>query len=180
MSSGVRAWHAEEGVTVYMTLVAACAAALHFHTGQGRPSSRQSDGIPRAARARESVIGPFVNLLALRIDISDDPTFVDLLALLRMSVLDAHEHRDVRSRNWSSASARALTRPRPLISRHCSAQPQMRVRRFASISGGAVFDVMWVVRDHDGKLQGTRFRADRYSERLPALQPCFEAISPLL
>ncbi|MFN7985362.1 MAG: amino acid adenylation domain-containing protein [Vicinamibacterales bacterium] len=178
VSSGVRALAREEGVTVYMTLVAACAAALHFHTGQGDLVL----GSPMGFRERpelESVIGPFVNLLALRIDISDDPTFVDLLARARMSVLDAHEHRDVPFEKLVERinPVRSLDHG-PLIQVAIVQHTANAGETLRLDSGGAIFDVMWVVRDHDGKLQGgLEFRADRYSEAaIASIAARFEAI----
>jgi amino acid adenylation domain-containing protein len=43
----------------------------------------------------EGLIGLFVNLLALRGDLSGDPSFVELLARTRRATLEAHDHRDV-------------------------------------------------------------------------------------
>ncbi len=83
----------KEGVTVYMMLLAACAAVLRAHTSQ----SDLVLGSPMGLRERtefENVIGPFVNLLLLRLDLSDDPTFSELLLRARNALLDAHDHRE--------------------------------------------------------------------------------------
>ena len=43
----------------------------------------------------ETMLGPFVNLLVLRLDLDGDPTFADVLARARNAVLDAFDHRQV-------------------------------------------------------------------------------------
>lgn len=165
VSAGVRILVREEGVTVYMALVAACAAALQFHTGQGDLVL----GSPMGYRERpefENVIGPFVNLLALRLDLSDDPTFAELLARVRTAVLDAYEHREV-------PFEKLIERVNPVRSLEHGPLIQVAVVQHAASvgdavrleSGGATFDLMWVVRDQDGLLQGgLEYRSDLYSE----------------
>jgi hypothetical protein len=81
------------GTTLYMTLLAAWAALL------GRLCNQDDVviGSPVAGRARpelESLIGFFVNTLALRIDLSEDPSTDALLARARKRVLDAQSHQD--------------------------------------------------------------------------------------
>ncbi|WP_346182248.1 MupA/Atu3671 family FMN-dependent luciferase-like monooxygenase [Streptomyces osmaniensis] len=76
--------------TLFMTLLAGYAAMLHRVTGQtdlvvGTPIS------DRPERA-EDLLGFFVNTLALRLDLSGDPTFGTLLDRVRTSALDAYDH----------------------------------------------------------------------------------------
>ncbi|UUZ51684.1 condensation domain-containing protein [Massilia sp. B-10] len=55
-------------------------------------------GTPVANRQRsevEALIGFFVNTLALRIDLSDDPTVEQLLAQVKASALAAYSHQDL-------------------------------------------------------------------------------------
>jgi amino acid adenylation domain-containing protein/non-ribosomal peptide synthase protein (TIGR01720 family) len=83
-----------EGVTLYMTLLAAYGAYLSR-------ISNQKDmilGSPVANRNRaltEPLIGLFVNTLALRIDLTSDPSFLELLAKVRQTTLDAYADQDV-------------------------------------------------------------------------------------
>ncbi|WP_426752486.1 amino acid adenylation domain-containing protein [Myxococcus sp. Y35] len=84
----------EQGVTTFMALLAAWGAYL------GRVSGQEDVviGSPFAGRRlteTEPLIGFFVNSLPLRIDLSREPTFVELLQRVRRQVLDAHEHQDV-------------------------------------------------------------------------------------
>ncbi len=79
--------------TLFMTLLAGYAAMLHRITGQqdiivGTPVSHRPWGA-------EDVLGFFVNTLALRLDLSGDPSFATLLARVRAVALDAYDHADV-------------------------------------------------------------------------------------
>jgi amino acid adenylation domain-containing protein len=82
------------GTSLYMTLLAAWAALLSR-------LSNQEDvviGSPVAGRNRseiESLIGFFVNTLAMRIDLSGEPTVAELLSRVRCQVLDAQVHQDL-------------------------------------------------------------------------------------
>ncbi|AUX41120.1 hypothetical protein SOCE26_025250 [Sorangium cellulosum] len=78
-----------EGVTLFMTLLAAFAVLLARLSGQ----RDLAVGVPTAGRDRsgtEALIGCFVNTLALRVDLDGDPTFVELLAKVRRTALDAY------------------------------------------------------------------------------------------
>ncbi|HYW09005.1 MAG TPA: amino acid adenylation domain-containing protein, partial [Longimicrobium sp.] len=83
-----------EGATLFMTLLSAFNVLLARW-------SRQDDvvvGCPIAGRARretEELIGFFVNTLAIRADLSSDPTFRGLLDRVREATLSAYAHQDV-------------------------------------------------------------------------------------
>ncbi len=82
------------GVTVFMTLLAAWGAVLSRLSGQddmviGTPSAN------RTHREIESLIGFFVNTLALRLDLSGEPNTVELLERIRRSTLAAQAHQDL-------------------------------------------------------------------------------------
>ena len=71
-----------------MTLLAVFATLLHRYSGQDKFLRRHgTDG--RKRPELEQLLGYFLNPLALRIDCSDDPTFLELLARVRDVVLDA-------------------------------------------------------------------------------------------
>jgi amino acid adenylation domain-containing protein/non-ribosomal peptide synthase protein (TIGR01720 family) len=83
-----------EGVTLYMTLLAAYAGYLARLSGQkdlvlGSPVAN------RNRAATEPLIGLFVNTLPLRLDLSGDPTFLELLGRVRRTTLDAYAEQDV-------------------------------------------------------------------------------------
>ncbi|WP_437297431.1 amino acid adenylation domain-containing protein [Sorangium sp. So ce426] len=82
---------AQRGMTVTMVLMAAFAVLLHRYT-------QRDDlliGMPSANRARmdlEEIMGFFVNIVPLRVDLSGDPSFDELLQRVRQLCLEAYEH----------------------------------------------------------------------------------------
>ncbi|HYS77562.1 MAG TPA: condensation domain-containing protein, partial [Candidatus Dormibacteraeota bacterium] len=83
-----------EGVTLFMTLLAAFQSLLYRYTGQ----EGILVGTPIAGRSRvetEGMIGFFVNTLVLRGDLSGDPSFRTLLSRTRDSALGSYAHQDL-------------------------------------------------------------------------------------
>lgn len=84
----------QEGVTLFMTLLAAFQTLLMRYSGQ----EDIVVGTPVAGRTRvelEGLIGLFANTLALRTDLSGNPTFRQVLQRVREVCLDAYEHQDL-------------------------------------------------------------------------------------
>ncbi|MDZ7286756.1 MAG: amino acid adenylation domain-containing protein, partial [candidate division KSB1 bacterium] len=83
-----------EGVTLFMTLLAAFQTLLHRYTGQ--PDILVGSPIANRTRAEtENLIGFFVNTLVLRADFSGNPTFRELLRQVRERCLGAYAHQDL-------------------------------------------------------------------------------------
>jgi amino acid adenylation domain-containing protein len=83
-----------ENATLYMTLLTAFLVLLHRYTG----SDDIVVGSPIAARNHveiEGLIGFFVNTIALRADLSGNPTFRQALARVRESALGAYAHQEL-------------------------------------------------------------------------------------
>ncbi|MEO3811588.1 amino acid adenylation domain-containing protein [Sphaerisporangium sp. B11E5] len=82
------------GATPFMTMLAGFAALLGRYAGTGDVAV----GSPVAGRQApelDGVIGCFVNMLTMRVDLSDDPSFGDLLDRVRAVAVDALAHQDV-------------------------------------------------------------------------------------
>jgi acyl carrier protein len=91
---GLAAVSRHEGVTLFMTLLAAFDVLLYRYTGQ----TDLVVGTPIAGRNRselEGLIGCFLNMLALRTDLSGNPTFRELLQRVRKVTLGAYSHQDI-------------------------------------------------------------------------------------
>ena len=94
LTEKLKALSQREGVTLFMLLSAAFKVLLHHYSGQ----TDIVVGTPIANRNRaetEGLIGFFVNTLALRSDLSGDPSCVELLKQEREVALGAYEHQDV-------------------------------------------------------------------------------------
>ncbi|MGH9237567.1 MAG: amino acid adenylation domain-containing protein [Vicinamibacterales bacterium] len=84
----------ERQATPYMVFVAALSALVGRVTGRD-DIVLLADNAGRSRSAVEGLVGFFVNLLPLRIDLSGDPTFVELLARVREVALEADRHQDL-------------------------------------------------------------------------------------
>ncbi|MFB2896611.1 amino acid adenylation domain-containing protein, partial [Aerosakkonemataceae cyanobacterium BLCC-F50] len=84
----------QQGVTLFMTLLAAFDTLLYRYTGQ----SDILVGTPIANRNHseiEGLIGFFVNALVMRTDLSENPSFAELLTRVRETALGAYSHQDL-------------------------------------------------------------------------------------
>ena len=94
LSEKLKGLSRKEGVTLFMTLLAAFQILLHRYTGQDDIVV----GSPIAGRTRselEELIGFFVNALVYRNNLSGDPSFNELLAIVREGALQAYQHQDL-------------------------------------------------------------------------------------
>ncbi|HEX8354760.1 MAG TPA: condensation domain-containing protein, partial [Pyrinomonadaceae bacterium] len=94
LTERLKTFSRREGVTLFMTLLAAFNALLHRYTGQ----EDVVIGAPIAGRTRrevEGLVGFFVNTLALRTDLSGRPTFRELLGRVRAATLGAYAHQEL-------------------------------------------------------------------------------------
>lgn len=94
LSLALRTLSAKEGVSLFMTLLAAFKTLLYRYTEQ----EDLMIGTPITGRHRAEVktlIGFFVNTLVLRTDLSGNPSFRDLLQRVRQITLDAYANQDV-------------------------------------------------------------------------------------
>jgi amino acid adenylation domain-containing protein len=90
----LRALSQRSGATLFMTLMTAFTILLSRYSNQ-RDIVIGSPIANRTVAEIETLIGFFVNTLVLRTDLSDNPSFLELLKQVRQTALDAYEHQDV-------------------------------------------------------------------------------------
>ena len=94
LSARVRSAALRYNATPFMVMLAAFSAMMQRYSGQ----HDLVIGTPIANRTRpelEGLVGFFVNSLVLRIDMSGDPSFLELLSRTRSTALDAFAHQDL-------------------------------------------------------------------------------------
>ncbi|MEM1206468.1 MAG: amino acid adenylation domain-containing protein, partial [Acidobacteriota bacterium] len=92
--AGLRSFGKDQGYTLYMTTLAAFYALMYRYTGQ--TDMGVGAGVAnRRQREQEGIIGFTVNTVVMRGDLSGDPTFLELLARVRETSLDAFAHQDM-------------------------------------------------------------------------------------
>src|SRR5215203_1005044 len=94
LADALREMGGRRDATLFMTLLAVFQAQLARYTGQ----EDFAVGAPVAGRAfpeLAGLVGYLVNVLALRADLSEEPSFEGLLARTRRSALDGMEHGDL-------------------------------------------------------------------------------------
>jgi hypothetical protein len=168
----LRALAGREGATLFMTLLAGWQLLLAKYAGQDDVVV----GAPVANRGRmetEPLIGFFVNTLALRTDLSGDPTVRGLLARVREGVLQAQAHQDLPFERLVEALGveRALGRT-PLFQAVFAFQaaeagaPRMgslAVEPLAAGSGAAKFDLTLSLGEGEGEIGGAiSYRAELF------------------
>jgi len=91
LMDGLKQLGQERDATLFMVLHAAFLSLLHYHTGEV-DIVIGTDVANRHKVELEGLIGFFVNQLVLRVDVSDDPAFAELLARVRKVALGAYAH----------------------------------------------------------------------------------------
>jgi aspartate racemase len=94
LTERLKAFSRREGVTLFVTLLAAFQVLLLRYTGQ----EDLLVGTPIANRNREEIeglIGVFLNVLVMRSDLSGNPSFWELLRQVRETALGAYAHQDL-------------------------------------------------------------------------------------
>jgi len=94
LSARLKVLGRKEGATLFMTLLAALKVLLARLSGQ-RDIVVGSTSAGRTRPELDGVIGFFINALALRTDLSGNPTFVQLLRRVREVCLGAYTHQDL-------------------------------------------------------------------------------------
>src|SRR5437868_6614938 len=151
----------QAGVSLYMTLLSALVALLRRYTNQDDIVL----GSFTAGRNRaelEGIPGYFVNPLALRFDVSGDPTFRELQLRVRGTVLDALAHDEVPfAEIVKQVQHRADPSRNPIFQIVLSQQPQLPTVSKAwglvteeVANGGSKLDLICVIDDRGEKVFG--------------------------
>ena len=94
LSSELKNISRQHEATLFMTLLAAFQTLLHRYSGQ----TDIATGSAVAGRSREEfeqLIGLFVNMLVLRLDLSGNPTFAETISRARKVCLEAFSHQEL-------------------------------------------------------------------------------------
>jgi amino acid adenylation domain-containing protein len=94
LSKALQELSRQEGVTLFMTLLAGFQVLLQRYTNQD-DIVVGTDVANRNRAETESLIGFFINLLVLRTDLSGNPSFRELLKRVREVALGAYAHQDL-------------------------------------------------------------------------------------
>ncbi len=94
LCESLRVLSRREGVTLFMTMLAAFLVLLHRYSGQDDLSVGTAVA-NRRMREVEQLIGPIVNNLVLRTDLAGNPTVRELLDRVRQVTLAAYNHEDL-------------------------------------------------------------------------------------
>jgi thioesterase domain-containing protein len=160
------------GCTLFMTALAALKVLLHRRTGQ----TDIAVGTQVAGRdlvELEGLVGPFINTLVLRDDLSGDPEFPALLLRVRDTVIDALSNADMPIHHVT-----ALVKLRRDLSRHPLFSVNFIFQRsfitnadygdyqltdIPSLSPGAIYDLnFFMVERPDGWRVSCEFNADLF------------------
>ncbi|GCF08359.1 non-ribosomal peptide synthetase [Dictyobacter arantiisoli] len=187
LSQKVVALSQQEGVTLFMILLAMFKILLHYYTGQD--DLVVGTNIANRNRAEtEGVIGFFVNQLVLRTHLSSDQSFRTILRKVKETALDAYVHQDLpfdlllKELN----PARDLSRT-PLFQvkfelEHISIQentlPNIKIEPVELEQRFTKFDLFLNMVEHDGNLFGSlEYRTDLFrAETIIRLLHLLEAI----
>ncbi len=171
---GLKALAERQGATLFMVLLAAFQVLLHRYSGQEDISVGSSVANRHSIEA-ENLIGLFANMLVFRARLAGDPTFAQLLGVVRDTALGAYAHQDLPfemlvealkpERNTSGtplfqASFVLHNAPPPAL-----ALSGLTVTRLESHNGTSQFDLTLSLTDQAGQLAGSiEYSSDLFEE----------------
>ena len=191
LSERIKELSRQQGVTLYMTLLAAFKVLLYRYTGQadfgvGSPIANRT--LPEL----EALIGFFVNTLVLRTDMSGEPGFIELLSRVRETTLGAFDHQELPFEKLVEVvnPAREMSYS-PLFQVMFVLQnmpgaavqlPGLRLSSVAVDSGASMFDLTLFMWERDQGLSGSveyntdLFDAERIERMVGHFQTLLEGI----
>lgn len=164
-----------EGVTLFMTLLAAFDTLLARYSGQ----DDLVVGSPIAGRhfsEIEPLIGFFVNTLALRGNLSGDPTFRELLLRTREICLQAYAHQDLPfeklveelqpERSLAHSPIFQVMFALQNVPLEALKMPGLEVERRPIYTSTSMFDMSWFAVEHpDGLMIRAEYSTDLFDDR---------------
>jgi amino acid adenylation domain-containing protein len=163
VTAKLRALARSADATLFMVLLAAYDLLVHRLGGRDDVVV----GSPVAGRVRaetEGLIGFFVNTMALRTDLSGDPTFRELVTRVRETTLEAYAHQDLPfERVVEELHPERTLSHNPLFQVAFALQnvamdpvdlPGLTLRLEDVDSGTSKFDMFLEMREQDGRLRG--------------------------
>jgi amino acid adenylation domain-containing protein len=162
-AESVKRFSSQHGVSQFMTLLAGFEVLLHRYTGE----QDIVVGTPLANRPRpelEGLIGFFLNTLALRVDVSGDPSFAELLKRVRKTSLEAFSNGDLPFEQLLEAlnPERDMSRSpvfQVMFTHQAAPTASFRLRDLQLVSreletGTSKFDLFFVMQDRASGLGG--------------------------
>lgn len=165
---------ARAGATLFVTLTAALAVLLHRLSGR----DNLLIGAPMVNRDRvelESIIGMFLSSLVLHLDLSGNPTFLELLPQVREAVYGAQEHQGVPLEKLGSLLHKEQRARGPLLRVlfNLESTPQagvleaagLRIKPFQVGTDSAKADFIWNTCETSSGLEGSfEYNTDLFAQ----------------
>ncbi len=187
LSSALKKLSHTQGVTLFMTLMAAF--QLFVSRSTGRDDVVIGTDIANRNRVElEQLVGFFVNLLPVRIDLAGDPTFVELLDRAAKSILAVYAHQELPFEKLVEElkPERDLTRNPVVQILFVMQNTEQRTLRLAGASvepfkvasASSRFDLALFISERDNRLEGLwRYNSDLFtSATISKLSATFEAL----
>ncbi|ASS74401.1 hypothetical protein CIG75_04980 [Tumebacillus algifaecis] len=174
VSKGIREFSRKNGVSLFMTLMAAYNVLLYRYSGQ--EDILVGTGIAnRRLKETERLIGMIVNNVLFRTQLGGNPTFKEIVEQVRQTSMEAYEHQDVPFERVIAALGieRDLNR-NPLMqvmfSMHDTPMPEIEIPGVEMFiheglnNGSAKFDMNIMVIPRHSKRLGVRGKGDSKDE----------------
>ncbi len=190
LTDSLRDLSQQQGVTLFMTLLATFQALL-FHYTDNEDIVVGTDIANRPGNQTKRIMGVFVNQLVLRTSLTNNPTFVELLRRVKQVALDAYTHQNVpfdllvetlqpkRKPNRNPLfQVMFVMENHPLPEGH---QKGEKLSLLETESGGSPFDVSCVLVEENHRLRGelkynkSLFRIERIQQMAQHYQSLLKA-----